>query len=123
MIKDIYIYKTGATLKIKPLSVNECWQGKRYKTPAYKIYERDMLLLLPKIKMPAPPYEIYFAFGFSNAGADVDNPVKPLLDILQKKYGFNDNQVNRIIIEKTKVVKGEEYLHFNIFTYSTEPKA
>ena len=27
-------------LEIKPLSVNECWQGKRFKTKAYLKYYR-----------------------------------------------------------------------------------
>ena len=37
-------------LKYKPLSVNICWQGKRFKTTEYKKYERDLLMILPQIK-------------------------------------------------------------------------
>ena len=32
----------------KPLSVNTCWQGKRFKTPLYKEYEKEILELLPE---------------------------------------------------------------------------
>ena len=43
-------------IDIKPLSVNEAWQGRRYKTPKYKQYQETLLWLLPKIKIPKPPY-------------------------------------------------------------------
>jgi len=98
-------------LKIKPLSVNEAWQGKRYKTPAYLRYERNMLLMLPKIKDIPKEVKLYFEFGFSNILADLDNPVKLLLDIMQKKYKFNDADVWELRIKKTKVKKGFEYIN------------
>ena len=101
-------------LEIKPLSVNECWQGKRFKTKAYLKYEKDLLLILPKIKMPEPPFEIYFEFGFSNIMSDWDNPVKPLQDILQKKYGFNDKDIIKAVVVKKKVKKGEDYFKISI---------
>lgn len=95
--------------QIKPLSVNDCWQGKRFKTKQYKNYEAELLLTLPNQKLPNPPYSIYFEFGLSSALADWDNPVKPLQDILQKKYGFNDKEIVEARVIKKKVDKGEEY--------------
>ena len=35
-----------------PLSINEAWQGKQYRTEKYKQYENTLLRLLPRIKMP-----------------------------------------------------------------------
>jgi Holliday junction resolvase RusA-like endonuclease len=102
--------------KIKPLSVNECWQGQRFKTNAYKIYEKELLLTLPALTLPPAPYSIYFEFGFSNIASDYDNPVKPLQDILQKKYGFNDKDIYEARILKKKVAKGHEYFIFKIET-------
>lgn len=99
---------------IKPLSVNECWQGKRFKTPKYKAYEKHTLLLLPPLRLPPPPYSIHFEFGLSSPLADWDNPVKPLQDILQKKYGFNDKDIVRAVVDKVKVSKGREYFKFKI---------
>jgi|SRR5690606_41201189 len=101
-------------LKIKPLSVNKAWAGRRFKTPEYKKYQRDVLYLLPKLKLPEAPYEVKIIFGFSSAGSDIDNPVKPIMDILQKKYGFNDNQVYRMVLEKEQVKKGSEFIKFEI---------
>lgn len=94
----------------KPLSVNEAWKGRRFKTAAYKQYERDILFLLPKIALPTPPLMITFIFGFKNMASDIDNPVKPLLDILQKKYGFNDKDVHSMLVLKVKSDKP----YFNI---------
>ena len=97
------------SLKIKPLSVNECWQGKRFKTKTYKDYERFVMFSLPHMVMPEPPFRMYLNFGLSNICADWDNPVKPLQDILQKKYKFNDRDIHEANIRKVKVKKGEEY--------------
>lgn len=102
------------TVQIKPLSVNECWKGKRFKTDAYKIYEKTVLFMLPKKTEALLPYSIKVEFGFSNSGADIDNPVKPFLDILQKKYGINDRNVFHLEILKTVVKKGNEFIKFKI---------
>ena len=101
-------------IEIKPLSVNECWQGQRFKTPKYKAYEKHTLLLLPKITLPPPPFKIQFELGLSSPLADWDNPIKPIQDILQKKYGFNDKDIVRAVVDKIKVSKGQEYFKFKI---------
>lgn len=102
-------------IHIKPMSVNEAWQGKRYKTPAYKAYEQEVMLLLPNTyEVPAEGgLEINFEFGL-NTLADWDNPIKPLQDILQKKYGFNDSRVLKGTVIKNVVKKGEGYFIFSI---------
>ena len=104
------------TLNIKPLSVNSAWQGKRFKSKQYKEYEEAVLLMLPAMKLPPPPYRINFEFGFSNVASDLDNPVKPALDLLQKKYGFNDKHVMVMHLEKKIVSKGKEYIKIDIQT-------
>lgn len=103
-----------AKLNIKPLSVNACWQGKRFKTKKYKAYEKELLLILPKMKIPNPPYKIFFEFGFSSQLSDYDNPVKPLQDILQKKYKFDDRDIFEAEIKKVLVKKGKEYFKFKL---------
>ena len=76
-------------IDIKPLSVNKCWKGRRFKTDEYKKYEKDVRFLLGSLKIPNPPYKVFYTFGFSSASSDIDNPVKPFQDILSKEYGFN----------------------------------
>jgi hypothetical protein len=58
--------------------------------------------------------EISIVVGVSNMAFDVDNVVKPFLDILQKKYNFNDRYIFRLIVEKVIVVKGAEFVEFYI---------
>ena len=103
------------TINIKPLSVNKAWQGRRFKTNEYKKYEKDMLNLLPaNIDIPEGKFGLYIEAGFSNARSDVDNVAKPFIDILQKKYGFNDSRIYDLRIVKRKAKKGCEYIHFLI---------
>ena len=99
---------------IKPLSVNQCWKGRRFKTDKYKAYEIELMYKLSNIKLPNAPYLVLYTFGFSNSLSDLDNPVKPLQDILQTYYGFNDRDIHKMIVEKVKVKKGEEYIEFEI---------
>jgi Holliday junction resolvase RusA-like endonuclease len=103
-------------LNEKPLSVNEAWQGKRFKTAIYKSYEETILLTMPKGKVdPDEILRIEFFFGFSNKASDLDNPVKLLLDIAQKKYGFNDKNVFELNVRKCIVKKGEEFIQMGIY--------
>ena len=101
-------------LNIKPLSVNDAWQGRRVKSKEYRSYEADILKLLRPMVIPEGPLELYLKWGFSSAGSDWDNPIKPFQDCLQKKYNFNDNRVVRAITEKVKVKKGDEFIEFEI---------
>ena len=107
---------------IKPLSVNEAWQGRRFKTPEYEKYERDVLMLLPKIEVPEGLISIKITFGFSSMGSDFDNPIKPFLDCLQKKYGFNDNRIKRAIIDVENTPKRAEFIEFELSDYKPSIK-
>ena len=103
-------------LNEKPLSVNEAWQGKRFKTPIYKTYEETILLTMPKGKIDGEQMlRVEFFFGFSNKASDLDNPVKLLLDIAQKKYGFNDKNVYELNVRKCIVKKGDEFIQMGIY--------
>jgi Holliday junction resolvase RusA-like endonuclease len=101
-------------LDIKPLSVNEAWKGRRFKSDKYKSYERNVLTLLRPMTIPEGPLELFLEWGFSSAGSDFDNPIKPFTDCLQKKYDFNDNRIVEAHIKKVKVKKGFEYINFEI---------
>ena len=101
-------------IPIKPLSVNEAWKGRRFRSDAYNAYRMEMLLRLPPGQLPPPPYSVYYEFGFSNKQADFDNPCKPLGDILQHKYGFNDKLIYEAHIRKVIVKKGHEYVKVKI---------
>ena len=109
-------------IKIKPLSVNAVWKGKRYKTDKYQNYEKELFwALLPKtLFIPEGKLQIYLQWGFSNIGSDWDNPIKPFQDVLQMKYNFSDARIYKGIVEKVKVKKGEEYIKFEITSYESK---
>jgi Holliday junction resolvase RusA-like endonuclease len=104
-------------INIKPLSVNECWQGRRFKTKKYKAYESELLLKLKPLTVPDGELSLNITVGLSNALADIDNILKPFIDILQKKYGFNDRDIMSLNIEKVKAEKGCEFIKFNLAPY------
>ena len=107
---------------IKPMSVNQAWQGKRFKTPSYKQYDKALSYLLPASLPNLSPKEIsdcrclkiVIEYGFSSPLADIDNPTKLVIDIMQKKYNFNDRYIYDMHLFKVDVKKGEEYIKFQI---------
>lgn len=101
-------------IQIKPLSVNRAWQGKRYKTPEYKAYEKDVMALLRPMRVDGGKLSLRLRFGVSSKNMDIDNGVKPFVDILQKRYDFNDRNIYRLTIEKVDVAKGREFIEFDI---------
>lgn len=109
-----------ARIDIKPLSVNEAWQGRRFKTDAYESYERACLFLLPQVRLPAPPFAVFYEFGFSNVQSDLGNPEKCISDIIQKKYGINDRDFMEIHLRKRIVKRGKEYINIRIEHWTDE---
>lgn len=101
-------------VNIKPLSVNDAWQGRRFKTKKYKMYEKELFYLLPPQQIKSDRLRIILVFGFSNVNSDIDNPIKQTMDIMQKKYCFNDRNVYELIVKKEVVKKGQEYIKFKI---------
>lgn len=91
-------------IPLKPLSINACWQGKRFKTKECKQYDRDLQLLLPKIKIEAQFYEVRYKFYIKTfASSDLDNLVKVLQDNLVKKGIISDDRyIVKMIVEKVK---------------------
>jgi len=101
-------------INIKPLSVNAAFQGRRFKTSKYKRYEKNVLLLLPRLKIPKGKLEVTLTFGFSSKLCDLDNPVKLIIDCFQKKYKFNDRDIYKLTVFKVDVGKREEFIEFDI---------
>jgi Holliday junction resolvase RusA-like endonuclease len=100
------------------LSVNKAWQGKRFKSKDYINYEKEVLLKLhPHTFTVKHPIELNLMVGVSNMASDADNVVKPFVDILQKKYGFDDKYIYRLVVEKVIVKKGAEFIEFFIKNY------
>ena len=104
-------------IKIRPLSVNRAWRGRRFKTQDYKDYEKELCYLLPKVEIPEGKLIINFIVGYKNKLSDIDNFLKPFIDVMQKKYGFDDNKIYKLVV--TKEV-GKEFIKFKIESYERQ---
>ncbi len=110
--------KEEIKIKAKAVSVNQCWQGRRFKTQRYKDYEEELFYLLPKkISIPEGKLQLSLLFGVSSKLSDNDNMVKPFQDIISKRYDFNDNRIYKTINIKKDVEKGDEFISFSIEKY------
>lgn|SRR3990167_1042263 len=80
-------------ISIKPLSVNDAFQGRRFKTAECKQYEKDLWVLLPKKKRVEGKYSLTLDFFLRSPGrGDISNLVKILEDILVKKGYVEDDR-------------------------------
>lgn len=71
------------TLDLKPLSLNNCYAGRRHDTAAKKQYDSTLQMLLPHRSLPGPYYTVTFRFFLKRCFAgDLDNLCKVLLDNL-----------------------------------------
>jgi Holliday junction resolvase RusA-like endonuclease len=109
-------------IDIKPLSVNNAWKGRRFRTDRYKEYIKDLTMLLPPKSIvylidDKKKISLSIVVGFSSVLSDVDNPLKPFIDVLQNKYGFNDKMIYEIRVRKEIVEKGGEFIKFRIQEY------
>ena len=105
------------TMKIKPLSVNEAFNGRRTRSKKYDSFIRTMLFLLPNnLKIPEPTnIKLAIEFGFSSKASDIDNCCKSFIDCLVKKYKVDDRHIYELHVFKTIVAKGQEYIKFKIY--------
>src|SRR6056297_489134 len=98
-------------MMIKPMSVNKAFQGRKFKTPSYKQYEKALSYLLPpslpnlsaKEISECKSLKVVIEYGFSSPLADIDNPTKLVIDIMQKKYKFNDRYIYDMHLFKVDV--------------------
>lgn len=111
------MHPTWTTINTKPLSVNEAFLGRKVKSRKYRDYEEALLSVLPDIIIPEGKLTLKLLISYSNSRADIDNALKPFIDILQKKYSFNDNKIYRLLIQKRVVKKGQESLKFQLIPF------
>lgn len=97
--------------EIKPLSVNKCWAGRRFKTPEYKQFEKDLSILIKekKLKKFKGEVEIDIFFRFKNKLSDIDNCVKPILDILVKNGIIEDDRMIRALFLFKDIAKNDSF--------------
>lgn len=101
-------------INIKALSVNSCYQGRRFKNDTHKKYVANVLCQLQSFNIGNPPYKLELEIGLSSRLQDLDNCIKVFQDCLTIKYNFNDRDIFEIHAKKEIVKKGLEYIKYNI---------
>ena len=120
--QEINPWSLTQRLEEKPLSANAMFTIKRHRTHKYNSYAKRWAEVLVDAKLPddiEDHSEMYFKLdmkvGLSSSLADLDNCIKPLLDIIQGNLeGFNDKRVLEIHATRYKARKGEEYIEFTL---------
>jgi len=106
------------TTSTKPLSANESYIGRKIKSAKYRKYEDTLLTTLPDLVVSEDGLlHLRLLVRYSNKRSDIDNCLKPFIDVLQKRYDFNDNRIYRLTVKKEIVAKGEEGITFNLEDY------
>lgn len=85
------------------MSVNTAWKGRRYRSDAYEKYRSDLFYLIPRPKETfVVPLKCTIYVGLkTHKTSDVDNVVKPLLDILGEiGYYEDDRQIYHLEVIK-----------------------
>ena len=105
-------------INLQPLSQNQAWAGKRYKTANYKEYEKNLinhfrLLDLPRIE-PGEKFCVYYEWSITNR-VDNSNCVKLFEDILCKYLQVNDRDVLAFYSRKNVVKKADSSIKFALF--------
>lgn len=104
-------------LKIKAVSLNQCYRGRRFKTPLLESFKNEVYYLAPKLEIPKGKLKVTYVFGVSSKNSDGDNLIKVFQDALAEKYGLNDKIIYKWDVEKVDVPKGEEFIEYSIEAY------
>ena len=89
-------------ISIKPISINECWQGRRFATSKYKDFTKDMLRVMPKQKMLSGEVDLKIVLYLKSIfRSDIDNFIKPIIDCLVKRCWIEDDR----FIQHLEVIK------------------
>jgi len=89
-------------LPIKPISINACFQGRRFKTKEYDAFIQEMLYSMKKIPTIKGDIEVcIFLHLKSLTRSDIDNFCKPIIDCVVKKGWIEDDRY----IQRLEVIK------------------
>lgn len=110
------------TIHEKPLSINKAWLGRKRKSKDYRMYEINMLHALPDLDIPDGKLVLNIDVYYSSKASDIDNCLKPFIDVLQKRYLFDDKMIYELHVEKYVVKRGEDRISFSIGEYNADKK-
>lgn len=90
---------------LKPISINAAWQGRRFRTEAYKQFKKDFCRLIRKTEaVEGVDLEVALRIGLekkSYARSDIDNFLKPICDaIVEAGIIKDDRYIKKLTVEK-----------------------
>jgi len=89
------------------------------KSREYHNYSKQLPLLLPPMhQLPPDELVLIIRFYFATKASDIDNPIKPMQDLICDYYGVNDNKTYMLLVEKHTGHKGNERIEFEFLQYS-----
>lgn len=100
------------------MSVNTAWKGQRFKSKAYKQFEKDFVKIVPvnKESISKGEIEVHYKFYVKNyALTDVDNLIKQTQDLLVKRGYISDDR-KIVLISAMKIKSLEEKIEVDIFS-------
>ncbi|MDY0143726.1 MAG: RusA family crossover junction endodeoxyribonuclease [Bacteroidales bacterium] len=110
-----------ATIPIRALSINEAFQGRRFKTKDCKDFCEDFLRVAPRMQILRGIVEVEYKFHIVNHKlADYDNMIKITQDLLvEKNLGYieDDRKIYKATIYKIPCEKGRERIDILIKNY------
>lgn len=108
------------SITIAPMSVNKCWQGRRFKTPEYKAWRTQFAYTINGVQKIEGFVEVWLTFYIQNfALSDTGNMEKATMDALVEAGCMDDDRF--VVVEHLKKVKvsteAEERIEVRIEPY------
>ena len=106
-------------LPVKPVSTNSMYAGsgiRKWRSSLYMSFEKEVKDYLKNIPIRLPEgggIEFKGTFGVSYR-FDLDNTLKPFIDILERFYKFEDNRICKIDARKIITKRGSEFIEFDL---------
>lgn len=97
-------------VNIPAISINKCWQGRRFKTEEYSEWRKACFYLIKdlKLKKVVGPCQVQLTFHCSRNFKmfDIDNGIKPALDSLVESGVIEDDRfIYKLSVDKIKDTK------------------
>lgn len=100
-------------INVKPISVNSCWQGRRFATKEFKAWQAEVIRQMYELAISSKNKNLPVKWGKIHLHldillkhplqSDVDNYEKPIIDCLVKSGWIEDDRyIFKITVEKIK---------------------
>jgi len=102
--------KIEEEIRIRPISSNSIWQGRRFKTKEYNYFIEEALYKMSEKEMlKGERLGVFLDFYYKYAArSDLDNFLKPTIDLLVRKKWIKDDRFIYFLQAQKFIIKDEE---------------